>query len=309
ISRVMIKVSAAVDEGGEDLQSFATAAGMSAEAFSDQWRTAPVDALMSVVGGLARMTEEGEGTFAMLDELGLRDVRVTNAMLSLSNAVDLTSDAVAMSSDEWDRNTALVEEAAKRYETTEAQLAMARNSINDAAITLGEVFLPAIADAASGVADLAERFGNLPPQAHATIGALGAVAGGAALTAGSFLLIFPRVMDTVSAFRELEKISPRLSGGLRGVGRAAGIAGGAAAGFIALTAAVEAFATRNSATSVEETTRALLEMKDVSTDLDSLFQVGLGVDQVNGLTDAIDRLVNPTMIDRVQDFGGSVRGI
>src|SRR5690606_38929478 len=42
---------------------------------------------------------------------------------------------------------------------------------------------------------------------------------------------------------------------------------------------------------------------------DSLFQVGLGVDQVNGLTDAIDRLVNPTMIDRVQDFGGSVRGI
>lgn len=312
ISRVMIAVSKAVDEGGEDLDAFATAAGTSASAFSEQWRTAPVDALMSVVGGLARMTEEGEGTFRMLDELGLRDVRVTNAMLSLSNAVDLTNRAVAQSSDEWEQNTALIEEAAKRYATTEAQIQMARNSINDAAITLGETFLPMIADAAERVADLAEWFAGLPQPVIQATGALAGVAGVASLAAGSFLLIFPRVMDTIEAFKTLNQINPRLASGLGRVGRAAGIAAGAFAGMVALGHGIKAIndAARGvdrTALGVEELTNRLINATEAgeayNTTLGDLVESGAATASSFGdMASAVEKVANQNVFDRF--FGG-----
>src|SRR5699024_11655038 len=64
--------------------------------------------------------------------------------------------------------------------------------------------------------------------------ALGGIAGGASLAAGSFLLLFPRVMDTVQAFKTLRTDMPGVAGGLGKVGKAAGVAAGA---FIALSAA------------------------------------------------------------------------
>src|SRR5690606_32230002 len=89
-----------------------------------------------------------------------------------------------------------------------SRIAMARNAIVDAGISIGGVFLPVMADAADVVADLAGRFADLPSSVHATIGALAGVAGATSLGAGAFLLIAPRVLDTVSAFRDLGAISP-----------------------------------------------------------------------------------------------------
>jgi TP901 family phage tail tape measure protein len=243
ISRVMIKIGGAVDEGGADLEEFARAAGMSSQAFAEKWRTAPVDALLAVVGGLARMTETGQGTFSMLDELGLRDIRVTNAMLSLSNATELTAGAVAMASDEWDRNNALLTEAEKRYETAAARLSVARNNINDAAISLGEVFLPAIVEASEAVARFAGWLADLPLPVREAAAGLGTVTGATALMGGAFLLAFPRVMDTISAFKQLRADMPRTASALSSVGKAAGVIGTVAAvavpAFEALGAAIE----------------------------------------------------------------------
>lgn len=307
ISRVMIKVSGAVENGGDDLAEFARVAGMSSEQFADAWRERPVEALLAVVGGLAEMTQTGQGTFGMLQELGFTDIRVTNAMLSLSNATELTADAVAMASDEWERNNALSLEAAKRYDTAASRLAVAKNNINDAAISLGETFLPAIADAAQGVADFAGWLARLPEPVQQAGGRLGAMAGVTALAAGGFLTLFPRVIETVNAFKTLP---PAVQGGLRGIGRIGGAAAAAAVGFTVLTAGVEAYADANSraVSSTEEATRALLDM-EAATDLDGLFAgVGYGVDEVGSLEDAIRRLTAPDLMDRAQDFGGTVRG-
>lgn len=308
VSRVMIKISAAVDAGGEDLAQFAEVAGMSSGDFAKAWRTAPVDALLAVVGGLAEMTQTGEGTFGMLEELGFQDIRVTNAMLSLSNATNLTSDAVALASDEWERNNALTIEAAKRYDTAASQLQVAKNNINDAAISLGETFLPAIAEAASGVADFAGWLARLPEPVQQAGGRLTAMAGVTALAAGGFLTLFPRVIETVNAFKALP---PAVQGGLRGLGRVGGAAAAATVGFTVLTAGVEAYADANSraVSSTEEATRALLDMEAAS-DLDAMFDgIGYGVDEVESLDGAIRRLVSPDTNDRIQDFTGGIRGI
>ncbi|MCV2395918.1 phage tail tape measure protein [Actinotalea sp. M2MS4P-6] len=228
VSRVMIKISQAVDDGGDNLDQFAQVAGMSSAQFADQWANDPVAALLAVVQGLSKMTETGQGTFGMLQELGLNDIRVTNALLSMSNATELTTAAVAQASDEWERNNALAAEAAKRYDTAQAKIEIARNSIVDAAISLGETFLPAVASAAQGVADFAGWLAQLPEPVQQVAGQMGGLVGTVALLGGAFLTITPRLLELRTAYRQLRSDNAALASGLTRVAKVAGLAAVAA---------------------------------------------------------------------------------
>ena len=67
-------------------------------------------------------------------------------------------------------------------------------------------------------ADLMRGFQNLPEPIKVTAGALGGLAGVGSLTAGAFLLLAPRVMDSVIAFRALRDLNLlQMAGGLSGV--------------------------------------------------------------------------------------------
>lgn len=236
ISNIMIDISKAVSAGGSDLEAWAKVAGMSASDFAAAWRSDPADALTLMVEGLGQMNAAGGDVFATLSDLGQTDIRVTRALLSMANSGDLLRNSLELGNSAWEENTALIAEAEKRYDTTEAKLQIAKNSINDAAITLGETFLPAIAGAAEGVADFAQWLGALPSPVQQLIGGMTGLVGVTSLVAGGFLLIFPRVIETVQAFRKLSAISPTLASGLGKVGRAAGIAGSAIAVMVASSA-------------------------------------------------------------------------
>ena len=58
-------------------------------------------------------------------------------------------------------NNALQEEANKRYETTESQLRIMKNHIQDAGITLGSVFLPVLTKAAGKISELADKLAGM----------------------------------------------------------------------------------------------------------------------------------------------------
>jgi hypothetical protein len=111
-----------------------------------------------------------------------------------------------------------VQEAAKRYDTTAAKTEMARNAINDAAIEIGDVFLPVMAASPrrsptwpvvrrpagpdQGVRRRARRGGRCRR-----------------LAGGAFLLLFPRIMETYKAFQQLCRRPARVL--LRASGRSA----------------------------------------------------------------------------------------
>lgn len=234
MSTTMKRIGKAVDEGGDSLELFAQVSGMSAEQFATMWEARPAEALTAFVEGLSQTEQMGMSTNAVLTELGITGIRESDALLRLSSATGVLSSAMEMGNAEFEKGTALIEEASKRYETAESRVAMAKNAFVDAGISIGAAFLPAVAEAADGVAELAGWFADLPGPVHTALGGLAAVAGAASLGAGSFLLLFPRVMDTVSAFKTLSDISPRAASGMGKVGRAAGIAGAA---FVTLTAA------------------------------------------------------------------------
>lgn len=299
MSRVMIKIAKAVDEGGESVGEFAKVAGMSSQEFMNAWNDDPVSAIMAVVSGLGALTDAGGGAFQALDDLGLKDVRITNAMLSLAASGDQVTRAITMASDAWEDNTALAAEAALRYDTVEAKMSMAKNSIVDAGISMGEAFLPVVAKAAEGIAGLATAFSNLDPATQAALGGITGLLGVTGLAAGGFLLLFPRVMETVRGFRTLARLAPNVASGLALVGKTAVPLLAVAAALIAVS---EASKVEVKAPEVGEVTKALLDVADDADSargkLDQFFQLdekaGFGSvssKSLNGLAEAF-RYVN-----------------
>lgn len=121
-SRLLSNIQLAVETGGEDLRNFAAVAGMSAEQFANAFRDDAVNALNLFIQGLSDTSGSGQSAIAILDEMGITEIRLRDAILRASGASDLFTDAVKLGNQAWEENTALTEEAGRRYETTASQM-------------------------------------------------------------------------------------------------------------------------------------------------------------------------------------------
>lgn len=156
-SRVMINIANEVETGGDKLEQFARVAGMSAGDFATAFQKDAAGAILAFITGLGRMSEEGENVFGVLEDLGLSEIRVRDALLRASNASDVFTESLEMGSRAWEENTALTEEAEQRYNTTESQLRMMWNRIKDVAITLGNSLVPAVMSALDAAEPLIQK--------------------------------------------------------------------------------------------------------------------------------------------------------
>jgi len=161
ISRVMIEIANAVSDGGEDLARFAAVAGMTVDEFRTAFETDAVGAIIAFIEGLNRMSASGENVFEVLDELGLSEIRVRDALLRMAGAGDLVRESVELGNKAWEENTALTNEARQRYETTASQLRILWNRLTDVALTIGEVLLPKVNELIDRAQPLMDRLGAL----------------------------------------------------------------------------------------------------------------------------------------------------
>jgi TP901 family phage tail tape measure protein len=205
VSRVFLEIDTAVSRGGDTLEVFARTAGMTADQFASAYQQDAGAAIASFVTGLGRVQSSGGDVNAVLRELGLTEIRVSDALRRLSGSGDLLTRSLRTGSEAWDENIALTEEANRRYETTEAKLRIAKNQLNDFAIDMGNTFLPMIGQGAESVAAFVGLLGDLPGPAKAALGILGALSaailltGGAALVAVPMLARFRREADFLEA--------------------------------------------------------------------------------------------------------------
>ncbi|GAB2519418.1 phage tail tape measure protein [Paramicrobacterium agarici] len=207
ISRIMTDMAMDVSKGGKDLQKWADVAGVSADEFARSFREDPADAIATFIEGLGKVDAAGGDVFATLEDLGQSDVRTSQALLGMANSGDVLRKSLEQGAEAWEKNNALTEEAAKKYETVEAKLGIARNSIVDAAIDLGQVFLPLLADGAELVTAIANGFSDLPPVVQSIIAVLGALVGIVGLTGGAFLLALPKIAEFRAALLTLSTSS------------------------------------------------------------------------------------------------------
>lgn len=160
-SRVLQRMLQDVRAGGDGLKVYAKTANMSEEAFSAAFGADPLQALIAFIDGLAQVNETGGDVYGILDELNLSDIRITDTLLRMTGAQGQLEKNISMANEAWDENIALSKEAEQRYGTTESKIQLAKNSIREAGISIGNSFLPIIGEAAEGVAGLANQFSNL----------------------------------------------------------------------------------------------------------------------------------------------------
>lgn len=169
MSKLLKKMQVATETGSKDLNDFAKVAGMTTEQFKKEFGNDAVGALSLFLKGLNDTERNGKSAIAILDEMGLKEVRLSNTILSLAGAGDLLTDAVELSSKAWDENTALTNEAEKRYSTMKSKLVIVKNKLYDLGITLGEYILPYLEKTIDFVSNLTEKFKKINPNIQKVI--------------------------------------------------------------------------------------------------------------------------------------------
>ena len=224
-SKVMLEMNNSVKSGNDKLEVFASTAGMTADQFSKLWQSNPSEALTKFVQGLADIENQGGNTQPILDDLGMTDVRVGNALRSSAAAADMFTDAISMGNSAYGENTALMTEYEQRVETTESQLQIFKNTVTDLGISMGSTLLPALNLVVGGAADLVGGIADLPAPLLAVGTYLGGAAAMATLAGGAFFKLAPSVIQTWTAFGDLAREIPGVSkvlGAMSGPAKVAG---------------------------------------------------------------------------------------
>ena len=137
MSKLLKNIQMAVETGSDDLKDFAKVAGMTAKDFKTAFEKDAMKALSAFISGLNDTKRNGKSAIAILDDMGLTEVRLSNTILSLANSSDVMNDAIELANKSWEENNALSNEADKRYETLQSKMTIALNKIQDIGVTLG----------------------------------------------------------------------------------------------------------------------------------------------------------------------------
>lgn len=150
-SRVFIRIAREVESGGDALADFAKVAGQSTEQFSESFRKDAAGAVVDFVEGLGLIGEAGGNVFGTLEKLGIEEIRLRDAVLRAAGAGDLFRRSLSLSSQAFQENNALTEEAAKRYGTAQSQLEIFRNKLTDVSRQIGDSIVPVMLDFLQGL--------------------------------------------------------------------------------------------------------------------------------------------------------------
>ena len=272
ISRVFTDMAKATAQGGEELDKFADIAGVSSAEFARAFTETPAQAFAMFTAGLDRIKSSGGDVFTTLEDIGLADVRVSQALLTMSSAGDLLTDSLATGAEAWDENTALIDEFAKRLGTTGAEVRVAWNNIKDAGIEAGQVLLPMVSSLADTVADLAGAFNSLPAPVKSSLTGL---AGITAIFGGGLWFtskVVSGIANTRGALSDLGITAGRTQGSLGRLTRST-------AGILAVAGAVTVLGN-----ALADATGAKFDQSDLMRDLEALAG-GQSSDMLNQLAD------------------------
>lgn len=213
-SKALVNMQLAVETNSDSLKDWADVAGMSVDEFSTLFREDATSALEAFIKGLSECGGETDSAIKVLDDMGITETRMRDALLRSANASDVFTSAIKTGKDAWEENTALTEEANKRYETTASQLSIMKNNIYDAGITLGSVFLPTISKVTDKIASLADKISKMGDgQQKAILGVLTFVA-----VLSTSLMFIGKVSMGISS---LISVGSKMAGMFAGAGEAA----------------------------------------------------------------------------------------
>lgn len=165
VSKMLKTIDLSVSTGDKKLQKFAEVSGMTSQQFQKAWGEDAAGTFLKFVEGIGKSADVTK----TLDELGIKEVRQAQAMGALAQSSDVLASALNVSKNAWNDNTAMANEAEKRYATLKSQLSQTWEAIKQAGDELGQAFAPALTDLLKIVKKAANAFSNLDEGTQQTI--------------------------------------------------------------------------------------------------------------------------------------------
>lgn len=219
-SKALVKMEVASATGGEALDDFGKVAGMTAQQFKTLWDNDPAAAFQAFIVGLSKLDDEGESAIKTLSDIGINEIRLRDTLLRATNATELFSRAQNMANAAWEENTALTNEAGKRYSTTASKLTNLKNKALLFGQQIGDDLNPTIQSLIEGADNLLSKFLQMDEAQRKQIIQYAAIA--AAI--GPVLLLFGKVTKGIGS----------ISTGVGKFATAVGKAGGGIKGFLSV---------------------------------------------------------------------------
>lgn len=144
-SKMLVNLQMAT-ETGKGLQGYAKVAGMTGSEFKKAFQEDATGAINAFLSGLNDTERNGKSAIAVLNDMGLTEVRLRDTLLRAANASDLFDNALEISNEAWRENAALANEAAQRYATFESQGDILKNKITDIGISIYDDLRPGLTD-------------------------------------------------------------------------------------------------------------------------------------------------------------------
>lgn len=212
MKKMVTEIERATLSGGDSLEQFSKIAGTTSSEFKKAFGEDASKATLMFLEGLNKIKQQGGSISQVLDDMDIKEVRLRETIIKLASTHEEVANALGMSASAWEENSALIDEASLRYGTTESQLKIMRNQIQNATLDIGNALLPVIRDLVEWVANIANWFANLDPHLKEFITKTGLIALGigAVLVIGGGLLMF--ISNLVTAFGVLAGAGITLGG-------------------------------------------------------------------------------------------------
>ena len=165
VSKMLKKIDLAVSTGDENLSKFAEVSGMTSQQFQKAWGEDAAGTFLKFVQGIGKSSDITK----TLNDLGITEIKQAQSMGALAQSSDVLASALNVSKNAWNSNTAMANEAEKRYATLKSQLSQTWEAIKQAGDELGQAFAPTLTDLLKIVKKAANAFSNLDEGTQQTI--------------------------------------------------------------------------------------------------------------------------------------------
>lgn len=165
VSKMLKKIDLAVSTGDENLSKFAEVSGMTSQQFQKAWGEDAAGTFLKFVEGIGKSSDITK----TLNDLGITEIKQAQSMGALAQSSDVLANALNVSKNAWNSNTAMANEAEKRYATLKSQLSQTWEAVKQAGNELGQAFTPTLTDLLKIVKKAANAFSNLDEGTQQTI--------------------------------------------------------------------------------------------------------------------------------------------
>lgn len=168
VSKMLKTIDIAVSTGNDSLSDFAEVSGMTSQQFQKAWGEDAAGTFLKFVEGIGKSSDVTK----TLNDLGITEIRQSQAMGALAQSSDVLANALNVSQNAWQANSAMATEAEKRYGTLKSQMSQTWEAVKQAADELGQAFAPTLTSILKVVKKTANAFSNLDDGTQETIAKL-----------------------------------------------------------------------------------------------------------------------------------------